>query len=377
MQAETVQKIKQWPTHMIRGLKDNMTAWDNGLLVGLLLLFMISSLLMIANETNHNFIFEKQSARFMIGFVVMIIAANIPLHLYQKHALNSYLACVFLLLLVLFFGHIGKGAQRWLHVGIVQFQPSEIMKIALPLFLAHTLDRYGSTDNIHVLCRCLCIIAIPFILILKQPDLGTALMTLMTALTLLFFSGLSMRLITFTALTLLPLAPIFWKYLLHGYQKKRILVFLNPESDPLGSGYHIFQAKIAIGSGGLLGKGWLHGTQYKLNFIPEHTTDFVFSVAAEEFGLIGAVLFLLLTLFISMRMIRIAVKAHSNFAKILCTGIAMNFFLATLINVGMVCGIFPVVGIPLPLISYGGTSMVLMMASFGIVLAIKKSRYLD
>jgi rod shape determining protein RodA len=358
-------------------MKDNINTWDNGLIVGILILFLISSLLMIANETNHNFIFEKQSIRFLIGFIAMIIAANVPLSKYQKYAGMAYIVCLIMLCAVLLVGHIGKGAQRWLHIGFFQFQPSELMKIALPLYLAHLFERYGSPKQMAVLCRCLFFISIPFILILIQPDLGTALMTLCTAGILLILAGLSARLITYSALSLIPLAPIAWLYLLHDYQKQRILVFLNPESDPLGSGYHIFQAKIAIGSGGLFGKGWLHGTQYRLNFIPEHTTDFVFSVGAEEFGLLGSALFLIVTLFITIRILRISSKAHTSFAKLLGTAIGLNFFMATLINVGMVCGIFPVVGIPLPLISYGGTSMVLMMAGFGIVLAIKKHHYLD
>jgi rod shape determining protein RodA len=270
-------------------------------------------------------------------------------------------------------GEEGKGAQRWLNLGVVRFQPSELMKIAVPLLVAAYIAERPLPPTFSRLTVCFLMVVIPALLIAKQPDLGTALLIASSGLIVIFLSGISWKLIISFLLAAASALPVLW-YTMHDYQRQRVLTFLNPESDPLGSGYHIIQSKIAIGSGGLSGRGWLEGTQSQLAFLPERSTDFIFSVIAEEFGLVGVGLLLLLYLAIAGRGLYIASQAQSSFARLLAGSISLTFLVYVFVNVGMVTGLLPVVGVPLPLVSYGGTSMVTLLAGFGILMSIHTHR---
>ena len=270
-------------------------------------------------------------------------------------------------------GDEGKGAQRWLNLGIVRFQPSELMKLAVPLLVAAYIAERPLPPSFLRIAVCLAMIFIPSLLISKQPDLGTALLIVISGLLVIFLSGVSWKFIISFLISVASALPILW-YVMHDYQKQRVLTFLNPESDPLGAGYHIIQSKIAIGSGGLSGRGWLEGTQSNLAFLPERSTDFIFSVIGEEFGLIGVGMLLFLYLAVASRGLYIASQAQSSFARLLAGSISLTFLVGVIVNVGMVTGLLPVVGVPLPLISYGGTSMVTLLASFGILMSIHTHR---
>jgi len=279
------------------------------------------------------------------------------------------------LIAVALFGSTGKGAQRWLNLGVMRIQPSEILKLGLPLMLAWYFHSRPLPPRLgHLLVSAL-IVALPVGLIARQPDLGTSLMIAASGLFVIFMAGLSWRLIGGFVALAAAAAPLVWSQM-REYQQQRVLTFLNPESDPLGSGYHIIQSKIAIGSGGVYGKGWLQGTQSNLDFLPERSTDFIFAAFSEEFGLVGAIILFCLYLGILARGLHIAAHAQSTFSRLLAGSLSLTFFLYLLVNVGMVTGLLPVVGVPLPLVSYGGTSMVTLMAGFGILMAIGAQRNL-
>jgi rod shape determining protein RodA len=284
-----------------------------------------------------------------------------------------YGAGLILLIAVLFFGHEGKGAQRWLDLGFFRFQPSELMKLAVPILVATYLAERPLPPTVTRLVISLMMIIVPALLIAKQPDLGTAILIASSGLIVIFLSGISWRLIMGFIIAAASALPVLW-YVMHDYQRQRVLTFLNPESDPLGAGYHIIQSKIAIGSGGLFGRGWLEGTQSQLAFLPERSTDFIFSVIAEEFGLIGVGLLLSSYLMIAARGLFIASDAQTSYARLLAGSISLTFLVYVFVNVGMVTGLLPVVGVPLPLVSYGGTSMVTLLAGFGILMSIHTHR---
>lgn len=310
----------------------------------------------------------RQLVRLLASFAVMLVFAQLPPYKLQAWTPYLFSGAILLLISVLIIGKIGKGAQRWLDFGLFRFQPSELMKIVLPLMLAW----YFSNQNLpiqfkSVLTAC-ALLLIPGLLIAKQPDLGTALMVIFSGFSVIFFAGISYRLI-FSFLGACTIAAPFLWHALHDYQKLRVLNFLDPERDPLGSGYHIIQSKIALGSGGLFGKGFLNGTQSHLHFLPEHATDFIFAVLGEEFGLIGCLVLIVLFCCILFRAFQISYLTQNTFAKLLSLGLTMNFFLSAFVNMGMVTGILPVVGIPLPLVSYGGSSMLVLFASFGIIMS--------
>lgn len=334
---------------------------------GLLILFSASN----GNET----MLFRQLTRMGIAFGFLFILAQITPQRYERWAPGIYSAALLLLVAVLIIGRISKGAQRWLTLGFVHFQPSEMMKIAVPLMLAW----YFSHKNIPVKWKHLVgaslLIVIPVILTAKQPDLGTALIIMMTGCAVILFAGISWRLVLGLAVAGGASLPFLWR-IMHDYQKERVMTFLNPESDPLGNGYHIIQSKIAIGSGGLFGKGLLHGTQSHLHFLPEHATDFIFAVCGEEFGLVGGLALLSLYAMIVGRCLYIATKAQDTFSRLLAGSLGLSFFVAVFVNIGMVTGLLPVVGLPLPLVSYGGTSMVTLMAGFGIIMSIHSHRTL-
>jgi len=323
----------------------------------------------------------KQLIHFAIAISAMLIIAQIPPHLLRRYSPYMMLFGIFLLILVLLFGSYGGGARRWLDLGFVQFQPSELMKVIVPIAIASILSESNLPPRpIPILISTLSILVI-VLLIAKQPDLGTSLLIGASGFYVLFLSGVRIKLLRNNWLNLgfiLLLASSFfyiaWNYLLMAYQKKRILTLINPSLDPLGSGYHILQSKIAIGSGGLLGKGYGQGTQSQLDFLPEHTTDFIFAVIAEELGFIGVIFLLTIYGLIIYRSFVISYEAEDVFCKLLGAGLTLIFFTYVFVNISMVSGLLPVVGIPLPFISYGGSSLITLMSSFGIIMSIRKHK---
>lgn len=349
---------------------------DLPLLLGILTLMSISiALVYSAGGQDINMVI-RQAMKLGIGLVVMLVIAQISPFFYQKWAPHIFFIGVGLLVTVLIVGDMGKGAQRWLNLGIVKFQPSEIMKLSLPMMMAWFLSKYTLPPTLKNTLLSFIIIATPTLLIAKQPDLGTSLLVASSGFFALFLAGLRYRVILALVLAAGAFLPVLWFYLMHAYQKQRVLTFLNPETDPLGSGYHIIQSKIAIGSGGIDGKGWLQGTQSQLEFLPERHTDFIFSVFSEEFGFIGVVLLLAVYAFVIVRGMLIAVRAQEAFTKLLAGSLILTFFVYLFVNIGMVSGLLPVVGVPLPLISWGGSAVVTLMASFGIIMAIATNKRL-
>ena len=310
----------------------------------------------------------SQFANIVVALGIMWVAANIPPQHLERIALPLYVGGMLLLVGVALFGEISHGARRWLHLG-VRIQPSEIMKIAVPMLLAWYFSRQQASFRLRNFAMGGLLLAIPVAFIMKQPDLGTSLMIGASGFYVLFLAGLSWRLLIGAALSLAVMAPIFWS-MLHDYQRKRIEILFDPHQDPLGAGYHTIQATIAIGSGGIAGKGWLKGTQSQLDFLPERTTDFIFAVFGEEFGLLGNLLLLVLFTLIIARGLIIASEAQNTFSRLLAGSITMTFFTYIFVNMGMVSGILPVVGVPLPMISYGGTSLVTLLLGFGILMSI-------
>ncbi|URJ27890.1 rod shape-determining protein RodA [Candidatus Blochmannia vicinus (nom. nud.)] len=308
------------------------------------------------------------------GLLLMGFLAQISPRVYESWAPYIYFLCLILLISVNMIGQISKGAQRWLDFGIIRFQPSEIVKISVLLMVAYYVDKGRHPPSLKNVGIALLLIMIPTTLMLAQPDLGTAILTISSGLFVLFLSGMSWKLIIFTLLLMVFFTPIFWFFCMHEYQRSRITVLLHPEIDPLGAGYHIIQSKIAIGSGGLTGKGWLHGTQSQLEFLPERHTDFIFAVIGEELGFLGILVLFLLYLGIIFRGFIIAVKIKHMFGRLIIGGFMLVLFMYIFVNIGMVSGLLPVVGIPLPLISYGGSSLLVLMAGFGIVMSINGHR---
>jgi len=318
---------------------------------------------------------NRQIIRLVIAFGFMFIFAWIPPRVYQQWTPYLYILGIILLLAVLLFGDKGKGAQRWLNIGF-RFQPSELMKLAVPMMLAWYFHERKLPPTYKELFFAGVMIAVPTLLIMVQPDLGTSLLIACSGIFVVFLAGIPWRLIVSLTLIGSVYAPVHWFYVMADYQKQRVLTFLNPEQDPLGSGYHIIQSEIAIGSGGLKGKGWLQGTQSQLEFLPERNTDFIFSVLGEEFGFYGAILLLVMYAWIIGRGFYITVNAQETYTRLLAGAITLTFFVYIFVNIGMVTGLLPVVGLPLPLVSYGGTSMVTLMIAFGILMGIQTHKKL-
>lgn len=342
---------------------------DGWLLLGLLLLLTTSIVTIYSASGGDTHITQQHSIRILFALGLMIAFAQVSPANLALFTPWAFLFGLLMLIAVLLFGEMGKGAQRWLDLGIIRFQPSEMMKLALPMMVAWL---FAYTDFPAPPLRFvagLFTVAITAGLIVVQPDLGTSILIAMSGLFVLFFAGLPWKIILGALGTLAISAPIAWNFM-HAYQKQRVLTFLDPESDPLGSGYHIIQSKIAIGSGGLDGKGFMGSTQAHLEFLPESTTDFIFSVFAEEFGLIGVTVLLLLYAFVIIRGLFIAYQAQDNFSRLIAASFTMTLFIYILVNIGMVSGLLPVVGLPLPLISYGGSSMVTLLISFGVLMSI-------
>lgn len=359
----------------ISRLRWQMLHLDPVLLVFILLLAGVGLFILFSASNKNAGMMTKQALRLGLGFVIMFIFANISPKRYYDWTPWIFAAGLFLLLVVLVFGKVGKGAQRWLDLGVFNLQPSEIMKLATPMMIAHYLSNKNLPPKMSELLIGIILIAIPAFLTAKQPDLGTAIIIALTGICVLLLAGLHWRLILTCLILGAGCIPLLWHFM-HTYQKERVLTFLNPERDPLGSGYHIIQSKIAIGSGGLFGKGWLHGTQSHLQFLPAHATDFIFAVTAEELGFIGCFILLAIFLAIFIRGLYISAQAQDTFTRLLAGSLSLSFILAAMINIGMVIGILPVVGVPLPLVSYGGSSIVTTLAGFGIIMSIQTHRKL-
>jgi rod shape determining protein RodA len=327
------------------------------------------AMLYSAGEGSWNPWAKRQIIRFGIGLFLMIMVAVTDIRSWMRHAYTLYFLVLGLLIAVEVMGVIGMGAQRWIDLGIIQLQPSEIMKITLVLALARffhgaSLEEIGRPTSLII---PLLLVAAPVVLVVRQPDLGTAIMLTMTAGVIFFLAGVRTWKFGLVIGAILAAMPLGWT-VLHGYQKKRILTFLNPESDPLGAGYHIMQSKIALGSGGVFGKGYLSGTQSHLNFLPEKQTDFIFTMLAEEFGMVGGLLLLGIYAIVLIYGFAIALRVHNQFGRLITLGITGTFFFYVFINIAMVMGLVPVVGVPLPLVSYGGTAMLSLMIGFGFIL---------
>ena len=318
---------------------------------------------------------ERQLVRLGIAFTGMLIVAQLTPGMLKRLTPWLFVLGVLFLLAVLIGGEASGGAQRWLNLYIIRFQPSEMMKLAVPMMVAWYLTDVRLPPKRWQLLASATLIAVPMLMIAKQPDLGTALLIASSGFFVLFLAGLQWRLLAFFTVLLAAAAPALWHFM-HDYQRQRVITFLHPESDPLGSGYHIIQSKIAIGSGGLLGKGWMNGTQSQLNFLPERSTDFIFAVLGEEFGFFGILTLFALYMIIVVRGIMITIQAQDTYTRLLAGSLSMTFFVYFIVNTGMVTGLLPVVGLPLPIISYGGTSIVTLMAGFGILMSIQTHRKL-
>lgn len=346
--------------------------------MSIIILFLtIYSLIVIWSASGQNIdLMKHKITQIILGFTIMSIMSKIPPKKYEHYSIYFYIISILLLFLVDFFGETSKGAKRWLNFGFIRFQPSEIAKITVPLIIARFINRNYFPLKVKNIFISIILIFIPTLLVAIQPDLGTSILIAVSGLFILFLGGINKRLITIFFIVFIFFIPISWFFLMQNYQKNRIISLLNPELDPLGSGYHIIQSKIAIGSGGLFGKGWMKGTQSQLEFLPERHTDFIFAVLAEEFGLTGVLILIILYLILIIRGFNIAYNIQNTFSRIIVGGFTFILFFYIFINIGMVIGIVPVVGIPLPIISYGGSSLIILMAKFGIIMSINAHKKL-
>jgi len=345
---------------------------DWPLVAGIGLIFFLG-LFVLYSAKQEIALIERQILRFGIAFLLMLTIAQFPPRFFRMLAPALYIGGFILLLLVLVAGYISKGGQRWLDLWIVRFQPAEIMKLAVPLMTARILEDKILPLKFKSLFLPSLLILLPVVLVAKQPDLGTAILIFASGFWTLFFTGISFRVFLTLGGVVTAMLPVLW-FWMRDYQRERVLTFLDPERDPLGTSYQIIQSKIAIGSGGLYGKGWLNGSQSQLEFLPERATDCIFAVFGEEFGLVGCLILLMLYFHIIIRGLYISVQAQDTFTRLLTSSLIMTVFIYVGTNMGMVLGLLPVVGIPLPLVSYGGTSLVTLMASFGIIMSIHTHR---
>jgi rod shape determining protein RodA len=348
---------------------------DSTLLVLMLSLSMLGLLALYSASYDTPSRVVSQLVNLGVALAAMWLVAQVHPQTMMRFAIPAYVIGLALLVAVALFGDVVNGARRWLHVGVTRFQPSEMMKLALPLMLAWYFHKHETTLKLRNFFMAAILLVVPLALIAKQPDLGTAALVGAAGFYVIFFAGLSWRVLgTLFGLGLAAL-PIVWGFL-HGYQRRRVLTLLDPSTDPLGAGYHIIQATIAVGSGGVWGKGWLNGTQAHLEFIPERHTDFIFAVFSEEFGLIGNVVLLVLYSLLVARGLVIAANAATVFARLLASAIALMFFTYAFVNMGMVSGILPVVGVPLPFLSYGGTALLTLFIGIGVLMSVNRHRKL-
>ncbi len=345
---------------------------DLPLVLGLFLICAVSLVVLWSAGGERTNLLIQQGVRVFVAFIAMYMVAQVSPTNMKRFSPHVFALGMVLLVLVLGVGFVGKGAQRWLDLGIIRFQPSEIMKLGVPMTVAWWLTRRPLPPRKRDLVAVTLIIALPVGLVLVQPDLGTAIMIALSGMVVVFLAGMNWRHIAVIGVGLAAAMPAAWMFFLHDYQKRRVLTLFDPWSDPLGAGYHTIQSIIAVGSGGMYGKGWLNGSQSQLEFIPERSTDFVFAVIAEEFGMIGAGLLIAAYLFLVGRGLFIAVYAKDTYSRLLAATLSVTFFFYVFVNIGMVVGILPVVGVPLPLISFGGTSMVTLLIGFGLLMSVHK-----
>lgn len=361
---------------MINRLKRRFVAHLDPVLMGALGAIMLVSMILMYSASDGNWgRVLGQFINILVAFIALWMMANMPLHYLMRIAVPVYILGMTLLLGVAMFGEISHGARRWLNIGVATIQPSELMKIAVPLMMAWYFEKHEATLTLKNYFVAALLLAMPVALIVRQPDLGTSLLIAASGFYVLFLAGLSWRIMTGLAVTALASAPFLW-HSMHDYQRHRILMLLDPSQDALGKGYHTIQGMIAVGSGGILGKGFMNGSQTHLDFLPERTTDFIFAVYSEEFGLIGNIILLALYGFVIARGFVITANASTYFTRLMAGSITLTFFTYTFVNMGMVSGILPVVGVPLPLISYGGTSMLTLYLGFGMLMSIHSHKKL-
>jgi len=348
---------------------------DPILLAGLGAFMLLSLTLLYSASDGDGMRIMAQLANIGAGLIALWVVANMPLHWLMRIAVPMYVTGLVLLIAVALFGEISHGARRWLNLGVATIQPSELMKIAVPLMMAWYFEKNEATLRLRNFVVAVILLLLPVALIARQPDLGTSILIAASGFYVLFLAGLSWRVMLATALAAVASAPFLWS-MLHEYQRHRILMLFDPEQDALGKGYHSIQSMIAIGSGGILGKGFMNGTQTHLDFLPERTTDFIFAVWSEEFGLLGNLLLLGLYVFVIGRGFIITANASTYFTRLMAGSITLTFFTYAFVNMGMVSGILPVVGVPLPLISYGGTSLLTLMLGFGMLMSINSHKQL-
>ena len=348
---------------------------DGPLVVGLSLIAAFGLVVLYSASGQSTGTVLRTVARLVLGAIAMLLLARINPNFLRRSTPWLYVAGCVLLLIVAAIGHVGMGAQRWLNLGLFRFQPSELMKLAVPMMCAWYLHERPLPPSLVSLVAMAALIFMPVALVAMQPDLGTAALIAVGGALVIVLAGLRVRVMA-GLLALAAAAAWFGWSFMHDYQRKRVLTFLNPQTDPLGAGYHIIQSQIAIGSGGVFGKGWMNGSQAQLEFLPERSTDFIFAVIGEEFGLLGLLLLLMLYLFVVGRAIYLATQTQDTFARLLAGSLALTFFVYVFINAGMVTGLLPVVGVPLPLVSYGGSSVVTVLAGFGILMALYSRRKL-
>lgn len=372
--------LRQAPRDGISTMNNRPSRWhslhlDPWLLLFLILNAVLGIVVLYSASTQSTALVTKQCVSFLLGFTVMCGLAQIPPKLYQAFAPYFYAIGVLALLVVMIFGEVRMGAQRWIDIpGFGSVQPSEFMKIGMPMMVAWYLSRFALPPTLKHIGIALVLIGIPFLLIAEQPDLGTSLLVLASGVFVLFLSGLSWKLILAALGFVTAIIPIAWQFFLHDYQRRRVETLFNPEADTLGAGWNIMQSKTAIGSGGVSGKGYLEGTQSHLQFLPEAHTDFIIAAYSEEFGLIGVLLLNTLYLAIIIRIFQIGLKSFDNFGRLVAGAYGLSFFVYVFVNSGMVSGLLPVVGVPLPFMSYGGTAIITLMATFGIIMSIHTHR---
>jgi len=368
-------RIEQFQSPSLLGTLLRKLHIDIPLFLALLLICGLSFVILYSAGGQDQALLVRHASRMGLALLLMTVLAHINPRRFHSFSLAFFSVCILLLLAVMVMGQIGKGAQRWLDLGFFRFQPSEFTKISAPMMMAWYISEHTLPPKPKHILAAGILLMVPVLLIAKQPDLGTSLLVASSGAAVLFFAGLSWWFMLGGTVLLASMTPVLWHFM-REYQRNRVLTFINPEADPMGTGYHIIQSKIAIGSGGLNGKGWLGSTQAKLDFLPESSTDFIFAVFAEEFGLFGCVGLLFLYLLVISRCFYISVQAQDTYSRLLAGSLTFTFFVYVFVNIGMVIGILPVVGVPLPLISYGGTSMVTLMAGFGILMSIHTHRKL-
>lgn len=369
--------LRQMPPQRLNNPRSLLSAIHvDAILLGLLLLLMGMGLFILYSGADSSMATVKsQAIRMGVALLAMLVFAQLDPSVYRRWAPWLFLAGLLGLLAVLLVGVGAKGAQRWLAIpGLPRFQPSEIMKLVVPMMAAWYLSRYSLPPRLSRVGIALALVLVPMAMIIMQPDLGTSLLVGSAGLFVVFFGGMSWRIIGGFLALAATAAPLMWFYVMRDYQKQRVLTLLDPQSDPLGAGWNIMQSKTAIGSGGWDGKGYLQGTQSHLEFLPESHTDFIVAVLAEEFGFVGMAVLMGVYLLILTRCLYIAANAQDSFSRLLAGALTMTFFIYIFVNVGMVSGLLPVVGVPLPLVSFGGTSIVTMMAGFGILMSIHTHR---